>query len=55
VIPTVKHLEQLAAFASTAELLDWAEGREVVLVEPQILHDGEIARVVLPGEPGYVG
>jgi 8-oxo-dGTP pyrophosphatase MutT (NUDIX family) len=55
VFPTIKHLEQLAGFASADELLRWADGREVVPVEPQILHEGEIARVVLPGEPGYVG
>jgi 8-oxo-dGTP pyrophosphatase MutT (NUDIX family) len=53
VFPTIKHLEQLAPFSSADELLAWAHGREVVPVEPQIVHEGEIARVVLPGEPGY--
>jgi 8-oxo-dGTP pyrophosphatase MutT (NUDIX family) len=53
VFPTRKHLEQLEPFASTAELLRWAEGREVVPVVPRVVADGEIARVVLPGEPGY--
>ena len=50
--PTIKHLEQLAAFDSAAALLDWATGREVVAVEPRVI-GGEAARVVLPGEPGY--
>jgi 8-oxo-dGTP pyrophosphatase MutT (NUDIX family) len=53
VFPTIKHLEQLAAFGSAAELLDWAAGREVVAVEPHVQITGETARVVLPGEPGY--
>lgn len=53
VFPTIKHLEQLAPFGSAGELLDWARGRDVVPVEPKIVLEGEIARVVLPGEPGY--
>ena len=53
VFPTVKTLEQLRAFASADELLDWADGREVVPVEPQVVREGEVARVVMPGEPGY--
>jgi 8-oxo-dGTP pyrophosphatase MutT (NUDIX family) len=53
VFPTIKTLEQLAAFASADELLTWADGREVEPIEPQVLLEGEIARVVLPGEPGY--
>jgi len=54
VFPTIKHLEQLAPFGSAAELLAFARGREVRPVEPQIVGAGETARVVLPGEPGYV-
>jgi N-acetyl-gamma-glutamyl-phosphate reductase len=53
VFPTIKHLEQLAGFASATELLDWATGREVMAVEPHVRFTGETARVVLPGEPGY--
>lgn len=53
VFPTIKHLEQLAAFGSAAALLDHARGREVVSVGPRLVLGGEIARVVLPGEPGY--
>jgi 8-oxo-dGTP pyrophosphatase MutT (NUDIX family) len=54
VFPTIKHLEQLTGFASADALLAWADGREVVPVEPRILHEGEVARVVMPGEPGYM-
>jgi 8-oxo-dGTP pyrophosphatase MutT (NUDIX family) len=53
VFPTIKHLEQLAGFASATELLEWAAGRDVVAVEPHVQFTGETARVVLPGEPGY--
>jgi 8-oxo-dGTP pyrophosphatase MutT (NUDIX family) len=53
VFPTIKHLEQLSAFASATELLDFARGREVVAVEPRVVLGGEQARILLPGEPGY--
>ena len=51
---TIKTLEQLAGFASADELLRWATGREVVPMGPRVRFSGETARVVLPGEPGYV-
>ncbi len=54
VFPTIKTLEQLAPFGSAASILAWAEDREVVPIEPQVVVEGEVARVVLPGEPGYV-
>jgi len=53
VFPTIKTLEQLEEFGSADELLAWAEGREVAPIEPQVVLEGEVARVVLPGEPGY--
>ena len=53
VFPTMKTLEQLAGFGTASELLDWASGREVVAVQPRVVMEGEVARVVLPGEPGY--
>jgi 8-oxo-dGTP pyrophosphatase MutT (NUDIX family) len=53
VFPTIKTLEQLAPFESASALLAWARGREVVAIEPQVVVEGEVARVVLPGEPGY--
>ncbi len=53
VFPTIKHLEQLAAFPSAHELLAHARGREVRPVEPRLIGSGETARIVLPGEPGY--
>jgi 8-oxo-dGTP pyrophosphatase MutT (NUDIX family) len=53
VFPTIKTLEQLRAFTSADDVLAWADGREVVPIEPQVVREGEVARVVMPGEPGY--
>jgi 8-oxo-dGTP pyrophosphatase MutT (NUDIX family) len=53
VFPTIKHLEQLSAFASAHELLEHARSRTVRPVQPRVLGTGEAARIVLPGEPGY--
>jgi len=53
VFPTIKHLEQLSVFESADALLAHARGREVLPVEPRVLMEGETARIVLPGEPGY--
>jgi 8-oxo-dGTP pyrophosphatase MutT (NUDIX family) len=51
--PTIKTLEVLAEFASADALLAWADGRTVQPIEPQVVFEGEVARIVLPGEPGY--
>jgi 8-oxo-dGTP pyrophosphatase MutT (NUDIX family) len=57
VFPTRKHLEQLDAFASVTALLEYARGRIVQPVQPKVVlpdaGSGEVARIVLPGEPGY--
>jgi 8-oxo-dGTP pyrophosphatase MutT (NUDIX family) len=53
VFPTIKHLEQIGAFDSAEALLDYARGREVGPVQPRVVTDGETARLLLPGEPGY--
>ena len=55
VFPTIKHLEQLSPFDSANSLLAHAHGREVLPVEPRVIGQGETARIVLPGEPGYSG
>ena len=31
----------------------YATGREVLPVEPRVLMEGEVARIVLPGDPDY--
>lgn len=53
VFPTIKHLEQLSGFSSVQELLEHARERDVQPVEPRVFLDGEVARVLLPGDPGY--
>jgi 8-oxo-dGTP pyrophosphatase MutT (NUDIX family) len=53
VLPTLRHLEELSAFATVDALLEHARGREIVAILPRVvLLDGE-HRVLLPGEPGY--
>jgi 8-oxo-dGTP pyrophosphatase MutT (NUDIX family) len=53
VFPTIKHLQQLSDFSSVETLIAHASGREVAPVQPKILLEGEVARVLLPGDPGY--
>jgi 8-oxo-dGTP pyrophosphatase MutT (NUDIX family) len=54
VFPTLKHIEAIAGHASANELLAAARGRVVEPVRPQVVGRGDDARIVLPGEPGYV-
>ncbi len=53
VFPTIKHLEQLGTFASASALIAHARGQQVRPIEPRVVLDGEVARVLLPGDPGY--
>jgi 8-oxo-dGTP pyrophosphatase MutT (NUDIX family) len=53
VFPTIKHLEQLSEFSSVNDLMAYAGGREVQPVQPRVVLDGEVARILLPDEPGY--
>lgn len=53
VFPTIKHLEQLATFPSAHAVVAHARGRTVEPVEPRVVLEGEVARVLLPGDPGY--
>lgn len=53
VFPTIKHLEQISPFESAQALMDYARGRDVRPVQPRVVMQGETARIVLPGEPGY--
>jgi len=53
VFPTIKHLEQLSEFPSVHALLAHARGRKVEPVQPRVVLEGEVARILLPGEEGY--
>ena len=55
VFPTKRHLEELAPFATVAELLDHARRKDVQPVQPRIVLDGERVEIHLPGEPGCAG
>ena len=50
---TVKNLEVLAEFASTAEALESLGRCEVPAILPKLVPQGDGYRVVLPWEPGY--
>jgi 8-oxo-dGTP pyrophosphatase MutT (NUDIX family) len=49
--PTLRHIEQLLPFASVDALLEHARSHEIRPVLPRVALSGEIARLVLPGEP----
>jgi 8-oxo-dGTP pyrophosphatase MutT (NUDIX family) len=53
VFPTIKHLEQLSDFSSVEELLAHARGRDLQPIQPRVVLEGETARILLPGDPGY--
>jgi 8-oxo-dGTP pyrophosphatase MutT (NUDIX family) len=55
VFPTIKHLQQLAGFRTADEVLDYARGREVSAVVPRVVIEGEVARIILPGESDSEG
>jgi 8-oxo-dGTP pyrophosphatase MutT (NUDIX family) len=51
--PTIKVLEGLAQFDSADALMDWARGRTVEPIEPKVVVEGEVAKILLPDDPGY--
>jgi 8-oxo-dGTP pyrophosphatase MutT (NUDIX family) len=53
VFPTIKHLEELAGFASVDEAVEAARGRRVEPIEPRVVADASGSRVLMPGDPGY--
>lgn len=52
VLPTIRHLELLAASVSAADALRSNTGRDIRPVEPRIVGTGEQALVTIPGESG---
>jgi 8-oxo-dGTP pyrophosphatase MutT (NUDIX family) len=53
VFPTIKHLEQVSEFPSVDALMAYARGRHVQPIQPRVVIEGEVARIVLPGDPEY--
>lgn len=55
VFPTIAHLERLDPFASVDALIAHAREVEVEVepVLPKVIVEGDSARVLMPGDPGY--
>ncbi len=51
--PTVRHLEAIGRFATSAELWDAASAAEVPTIQPRITVEGPGVRILLPGDPGF--
>jgi 8-oxo-dGTP pyrophosphatase MutT (NUDIX family) len=54
VFPTIRHLQELAKLESVEDALETGRSRRIQPVEPRVALDhGGVARVLMPGEPGY--
>ncbi len=54
ILPTIKNLEAIDRFGSSAALLDAARGAvSVPTIEPRIVADGNGVRILLPGDDGF--
>lgn len=54
ILPTIKNLEAIARFESSAELLDAARSEtSVPRIQPRIIADGNGVRILLPGDEGF--
>jgi 8-oxo-dGTP pyrophosphatase MutT (NUDIX family) len=55
IFPTIRNLQAIGRFATSAELLEAAEraSSAVPAIEARVVPDGNGMRIVLPGDPGY--
>jgi len=55
IFPTIRNLQAIGRFTTSAELLDAAEraSSAVPVIEPRVVPDGSGMRIVLPGDPEY--
>ncbi len=54
ILPTIKNLEEIAHFDSAAAILEHARRKTAIAcVEPRVIDQSGVARIVLPGEAGY--
>jgi 8-oxo-dGTP pyrophosphatase MutT (NUDIX family) len=53
VFPTIAHLQQLSPFSCAGALLAHARDLTVEPVLPRVIVEGDFARVLMPGDPGY--
>jgi 8-oxo-dGTP pyrophosphatase MutT (NUDIX family) len=55
IFPTIRNLQAIGRFSTSAELLDAAAAASSVVpaIEPRVVPDGNGMRIVLPGDPAY--
>jgi 8-oxo-dGTP pyrophosphatase MutT (NUDIX family) len=53
VFPTIAHLRRLTPFATATEAIAHARTLTIEPVLPKVVVEGDAARVLLPGDPGY--
>jgi len=55
IFPTIRNLQSIGRFATSAELLEAAAraSSAVPTIEPRVVPDGNGMRIVLPGDPSY--
>ena len=54
ILPTIKNLEEIAHFESAAAVLEHARRKlNIACIEPRVIDQGGVTRIVLPGEVGY--
>ncbi len=53
VFPTIAHLQRLLPFSSVQALLTHARDLVIEPVLPKVIVEGDSARVLMPGDPGY--
>ena len=51
--PTVKNVELLGIGTSVPDVLERLAKREVPAIRPRVVTQGDVQRVLLPGDPGY--
>jgi 8-oxo-dGTP pyrophosphatase MutT (NUDIX family) len=51
--PTVQNLKLFDGAASVKEALERVEGREVAVIRPRVVMEGDRRRVLMPGDPGW--
>lgn len=52
VLPTLRHLEELAAFQTVEALVDYARTKDIQPIQPRVVLEGGSAKVFIAGEPG---
>jgi 8-oxo-dGTP pyrophosphatase MutT (NUDIX family) len=51
--PTRQNIKLFEGATSAAEALRAVEGRTITTIRPRVVMDGDVRRVLMPGDPGY--